>query len=393
MHAPEAAPAAPPVDDPRPAPSLETVGEAKSSSANRIASLDQFRGYTVAGMLLVNFLSGYAAIPAVLKHHNTYCSYADTIMPQFFLAVGLGLRLSLSRRVRADGALKAYGHVVARCLGLILLGFVLYHLDGEAKTWADLKKLGLGGFFATAFRREPFQTLVHIGLATLWVLPVVGAGVRWRVGFAVGSGLLHLIVSKLFYYDWVWHRPGIDGGPLGFLTWAIPLIVGTLAYDAVASLGPGRSVGRLLGWSAVLMAVGYGLACTGAVLSAPTAGPTAWLVEPPFVPPTRPPDLWTMSQRAGSVSYLTFSAGFGLAVYALFVVAADLAQIRVGAFRTFGRNALVAYVLHPIVAGAIKPYAPKDAPLWYALAAFGLFFAITYLFVRHLEREKIFIRL
>ena len=53
-------------------------------AGGRIASLDQFRGYTVAGMLLVNFLGGYQAVPAVLKHHNTYCSYADTIMPQFF---------------------------------------------------------------------------------------------------------------------------------------------------------------------------------------------------------------------------------------------------------------------------------------------------------------------
>jgi predicted acyltransferase len=32
----------------------------------RIVSLDQFRGYTVAGMLLVNFLGGYRAVPAVL---------------------------------------------------------------------------------------------------------------------------------------------------------------------------------------------------------------------------------------------------------------------------------------------------------------------------------------
>jgi len=48
---------------------------------NRIESLDQFRGYTVAGMFLVNYLSGFWACPFVFHHHNTYCSYADTIMP------------------------------------------------------------------------------------------------------------------------------------------------------------------------------------------------------------------------------------------------------------------------------------------------------------------------
>ena len=61
---------------------------------NRIASLDEFRGYTVAGMLLVNFIGGFVVVPAIFKHHNTYCSYADTIMPQFFFEVGFAFRLT-----------------------------------------------------------------------------------------------------------------------------------------------------------------------------------------------------------------------------------------------------------------------------------------------------------
>ena len=81
------------------APPLDGV----ASPTGRIASLDQFRGYTVAGMLLVNFLGGFAAVPAVLKHHNTYCSYADTIMPQFFFAVGFAYRLTFLKRLRDVG--------------------------------------------------------------------------------------------------------------------------------------------------------------------------------------------------------------------------------------------------------------------------------------------------
>ena len=41
----------------------------------------------------------------------------------------------------------------------------------------------------------------------------------------------------------------------------------------------------------------------------------------------------------------------------------------------------------------IKPYAPRDAPLWFVVAAFGLFLAVCYLFVRHLEKNRIFLRL
>ncbi len=350
----------------------------------RIVSLDQFRGYTVAGMLLVNFLGGYAAVPAVLKHHNTYCSYADTIMPQFFFAVGFAYRLTFLRRLETLGSTAATVAVLRRCAGLALLGFAIYHLDGGVKTWSELRTLGLHGFLATAFRRNLFQTLVHIALATVWVLPVIARGQTARVAFAIGSAGLHLALSSWFYFAWAWKTPVIDGGPLGFLSWSIPLLVGSLAYDAVVREGDGRRVVfRLLGWSAFLMAAGYGLSCAGGFPAAP-----------PLCSPERPVDLWTMSQRAGSVSYLTFAAGFSLAVYAFFLVLCDRPGGReLGLWRVFGRNALAAYVLHDLVAGAVKPYVPKDAPGWYVAIGFGVFFAINYLFMRGLEKSGVFLKL
>ena len=45
--------------------------EPSGNGGGRILSMDQFRGYTVAGMFLVNFLGGYAAIHPVFKHNNT----------------------------------------------------------------------------------------------------------------------------------------------------------------------------------------------------------------------------------------------------------------------------------------------------------------------------------
>src|SRR5512138_3555414 len=122
-----------------------------ASTGGRIASLDQFRGYTVAGMFLVNFLGGYACMPAVFSHHNTYCSYADTIMPQFFFAVGFAYRLTFLKRLKTVGSGPAIRAAIKRNIGLILLGFVIYHLDGEVKSWADLGRLGVKGFLAQAF--------------------------------------------------------------------------------------------------------------------------------------------------------------------------------------------------------------------------------------------------
>ena len=360
--------------------------ELPSRPRRRIASLDQFRGYTVAGMLLVNFLGGYALVPAILKHHNTYCSYADTIMPQFFFAVGFAYRLTFLRRLESAGAWAATRAVLKRNAGLILLGFVIYHLDGKVSAWQELIALDPRDLLARAFRRELFQTLVHIALASIWVLPVIAAGPGPRVAFLLASAGLHLGLSRWFYLDWAWKTPVIDGGPLGFLTWTIPLLVGSLAYDAIAGedqSGPRHVVGKLLGWSCVLMIAGYAIACAGG----------RW-ASPPFLPPpeSHQVDLWTMSQRTGSVSYLTFAAGFSLAVYALFVLACDRGKFQSGVFRTFGVNALAAYIIHPMVAGAVKPYVPRDAPLWYVAAGFALYFAICTLFNRYLEENQIFLK-
>jgi predicted acyltransferase len=173
----------------------------------------------------------------------------------------------------------------------------------------------------------------------------------------------------------------IDGGPLGFLSWSVPLLVGSLAFDAVAQGGEGL-LRRLAGWSLVLMALGYGLSCLG---GAPAA--------PPFVAPAGPVNLWTMSQRTGSISYLTFASGLSLLVYATFVAACDRGGLGVGFFRTFGRNALAAYVLHDLVAGAVKPYVPRDAPGWYVAAGFLLYFGISYGLIRGLEKQGVFIKL
>src|SRR5581483_2888530 len=124
----------------------------KEPNPGRIASLDQFRGYTVLGMLFVNFVGGFQAIHPIFKHHNTYCSYADTIMPHFFFAVGFAYRLTLLRRLQKGETTSAYLRVLRRNLGLILLGLVIYHLDGGVKSWSALQELGASGFLKTAFQ-------------------------------------------------------------------------------------------------------------------------------------------------------------------------------------------------------------------------------------------------
>ena len=95
--------------------SSATTSPAPLPTSDRIVSLDQFRGYTVVGMLLVNFVGGFAACPKFLSHSHDYISYADTIMPQFLFAVGFAFRLTFGRREQFQGISTAYGRPGTCC--------------------------------------------------------------------------------------------------------------------------------------------------------------------------------------------------------------------------------------------------------------------------------------
>ena len=575
---------APPSKDKMPDKGSQSAAEKSRQTptpalAARIVSLDQFRGYTVAGMFLVNYLGGYREwVPAVLLHHHNYCSYADTIMPQFLFAVGFAFRLTFGRRGASQGMGPAYFHMVKRLLGLLLVAFTIYTFGRVAGSWEELKEIGAWGAVKEPLKRQWMATLGQIAVTSLWLLPVIRAGAFVRIVYMLLSAGLHIGLSHWFNYIWTNSPPnGVDGGPLGFLTWAVPAIIGTLACDAIAG-SSGRAGGwtltKMTCWSVLLMAAGYAMSCgtriydlspaelaqikadrktqdakkkeLGEELEAlgkeykagserlkkaqekvdalrrkevravvdelksadanplffgflvdkaekeynkrPTTdemkaalanlesvtkeadlprlqkkmkalpaakedelkketaaqggaqGPelsfrdvklaadpvipkperfTAWrervqqdwkkygLTGPPFVMPPQddrridaaPLDdhfhwnYWMITQRGGSLSYTTFCAGFSLLVYVLFYVVCDIGGWQLGLFRTFGTNALAGYVLHDMISGAVKQFVPGGAPWWYGLTSFFVFFGLVYLFVRTLEKNRIYLKL
>src|SRR5262249_11322404 len=155
---------------------------------------------------------------------------------------------------------------------------------------------------------------------------------------------------QAFYLDFLngWPNPvdavlgttgvrGHEGGPLGFLVWAVPQIAGSLVYDLTAGQRPQRSCAVLLGWSLVLVGIGYGLSCLSTlypvaqgpradpwsypdteqrakspVLPPPGNGPAgdvrACLNDPPFVPPAperqRVYNYWMMSRHLGTATFM-----------------------------------------------------------------------------------------
>ncbi len=112
-----------------------------SKTSSRIASMDQFRGYTVAGMFVVNFLSSFAVIHPLLKHNNTWFSYADSIMPSFLFAVGFSFRLTYLRRVQQAGYWPTVWTYVRRSLALVVVSLVMYGFGTEFKHWSEFSEM------------------------------------------------------------------------------------------------------------------------------------------------------------------------------------------------------------------------------------------------------------
>lgn len=394
------------------------------------------------GMLLVNYIGGYHVALKILKHTHDYCSYADTIMPQFLFAAGFAMRLSLGRRLESGGKMP-WGRAIRRILGLAFVAIAWYSFSGMHGIIGMFQKESVSRVLYVLFKRNLLQTLLHIAITSLWILPVIVAPWKVRLGYAVASGALHVVLSYWFNYEWVYSDPsGIDGGPLGFLTWSIPALCGTLACDAVKASGI-HAVKRIAVSGFFVMLLGWAISCGTTLyneLPAPPvaeadvetkvapvtesdAGKTvtsklkpekyapdpvlptlerlrAWdgtVAEPPFVPP---PDLkhrkwnyWMMSQRGGTVSYTTFAAGFSLVVYALFLWACDGRHWRLGLFRTLGTNSLAAYMLSDVPGWLfLDKVFPKDSSAIWTIVGFLVLTLFVYGCCRLMERMGWYIR-
>lgn len=363
----------------------------------RVAALDQFRGYTMAGMFFVNFCGGYNAIHPVFGHHHTYCSYADTIMPGFFFAAGFAFRLTFTQRLRECGMAQAAGHALWRNIKLILIGMLFYNIldiPGIPQAFAEGHGWERVWHLLTI---DSFQALVSIGVACIWILPVIGLSSRVRWGYALFSCVLYIVMLKTFYYDYA-HNHVIDGGPLGFVGWSIPTLLGTLVCDAVReNRDPAAQWKRMWWWAAGLMLLGYGMSCL-TLWSHPAEDHPTWaryLAEPPFIAPpdVRPQSMWTMDQQISGPSYMVFSAGFSVGVYLLFVLIADAWNIQFGVFRTLGKNPLFGYMYEDVVGFAVGPALTMDSSLAAVLFIFGVFFAIIWATLRFMEYKNWYWRL
>ncbi len=318
------------------------------TESRRIISLDQFRGFAIFGMILVNYLGQFDLMPHTFKHPRFGMTFANAIAPYFLFAVGMGLRISLRRRIRNEGRRAALWHAVKRYTILILIGIVLYGPDPVCNMW---------------------DALVDIGFAGLITLPVILRSQAFRLVTALTFLCVYQLLFAYTGYG-VWTMAySIDGGPLGPLSWAAILLFGTMQMDWLRADDAPAFVRKSLSFGAGLLLVGYLLS----------------LLEPA--------SLWHMSQRSMTMSYPIFASGLSILTHLLFYVLGDLRGIVLPHLSVLGVNALAIYILQQVLIQFYGDYLPDQAPIWQALAGFTIIYAICYLVARYLWRQRIFIKL
>jgi predicted acyltransferase len=238
--------------------------------------MDQFRGYTVAGMFLVNFVGGFSAFHYVFRHNSGFFSYADSIMPGFIFCAGFSYRLTAIRRFAEMGTNQAYWSYIRRSLALVLVSVSIYTFNaGIGDSWSDMQEAGglrgaLSEFVFQFLKAGMWEVLSIIGMTQILLLPFINRGVASRVLAIIVLPSLHLLFSWSFNYDFAnglpnWfnsffgvHNSTVwDGGLFGPLAWSLPMLAGALTYDLIAARTAPKSWGLLMAASLVLMSGGY----------------------------------------------------------------------------------------------------------------------------------------
>ena len=314
----------------------------------RKLSIDQFRGFAIFGMIMVNYLNHFEAIPETFKHPHYGMTFANTIAPFFLIAVGMGFRISFVNMVSRNGLRSAVVHAVKRYLILIFIGFVLYGPDIRVDIWDALVDIGFAGLLALPFilQSKTVRTVAAISFLVIYQLLFVFAG----------------------YGAWTMAR-SIDGGPLGPLSWVSILLFGTILYDLLKENSSRDFIRKTVIWGTVLTVLGYLLSLL------------------------QPQEVWQFSQRSMSMAYPILSSGIGFLTFLLFFIVNDLKKIELPHLTILGVNPLLLYIVQEVLIDMHGKILPATAPVWKALCGFAIIYTLCYLVARYLWRNEIVVKI
>jgi predicted acyltransferase len=167
---------------------------AMRDAPGRLSSLDAFRGFTIAAMVLVNNPGDWSHLYSQLEHAKwNGWTFTDTIFPFFLFIGGVSMALSLGRlaALGADKPQLLFKLAKRACL-IFLIGFLLNLIP-----YFNFEKVRIPG------------VLQRIALCTLLAAPIV-VYCTWRMQLALIAALLAFYSAFMLFYP----VPGIGAGVL-----------------------------------------------------------------------------------------------------------------------------------------------------------------------------------
>ena len=100
-------------------------GDIGAKESKRLASVDALRGFTIAGMILVNNPGTWSAIYTPLEHAEwNGLTPTDLVFPFFMMIMGVSMCLSLTKR-RSQPKSKVWVKVIRRTIVIYLIGIAV----------------------------------------------------------------------------------------------------------------------------------------------------------------------------------------------------------------------------------------------------------------------------
>ena len=300
----------------------------------RLISLDVLRGFTIAGMLLVNDPGTWRHVYPPLLHAKWHgLTFTDLIFPFFLFIVGVSMSFSFAKRLKyGDDNKKLFGHVIRRTITLLLLGLFLawiFKYDfSTLRIPGVLQRIALCYFFVSIIiikldKKGQVITgliLIVIYWAAMKLIPVPGYGAG---DFSYEGNLCGYIDSLLLKGHL--YKPAFD--PEGLLS-TLPAVITTLI---------GVFIGDFIRSKENQVEITNGLFLSGTVMMIAGYVMSIWL------PVNK--QLWTNS-------YAILTAGMGTTLLALSYWFIDVKQYQKWAtpFLIFGSNAIATYFLSALFA-------------------------------------------
>ena len=244
-----------------------------SLPANRLISLDVFRGATIGAMVLVNNPGTWSAIYPPLGHAVwDGWTFTDTIFPFFIFIMGIAIPIALERRRAAGQAgFDLYLQLARRTaalfgLGLFLALFPFYnwmkgdwiHI-GDMRIMGVLQRLALCFFFASILflwlRPRGLLIATFALLLGYWAIMIVGGR-----GDLTPEGNFSGLIDRLVLGPHMWKgSPHYDPeGLLSTLPSIATCLFGVLTGQLIQSpKSNDAKVAEMLVWGFILLTLGW----------------------------------------------------------------------------------------------------------------------------------------